>query len=259
MQRTHLKPDGIDQLNRKFEQRMLAQPLFLNSVPKAGTHLLRNIVRMFVPVPQQYKREFIQHPILHQHLAAFDKRTPLLSWGHLLFSDQASIELSGVRKVVLVRDPYTWVLSCARFLQSDQFSGLDHLKSEAITPEQMLNIVIFGIWQKLPSLAEHYTHNAVAWLGTDAYLVRFEELLEATRAIDSDESETYFSALFEACGLERPSDWRERVRIGADPAESGTAQQNINVRSDIPKVLPPVQRQLVDHVAPGLRQLLGYE
>ena len=259
MQRANLKPDAIDQLNRKFEQRVLAQPLFLNSVPKSGTHLLRNIVRMFVPVPQQYKREFIQHPILHQHLAAFDKRTPLLSWGHLLFSDQAAIQLSGVRKVLIVRDPYTWVLSCARFLQSDEFSGLDHLKTGAITPEQMLNIVIFGIWQKLPSLAEHYTSNAVAWLGTDVHLLRFEELLRAVRELDTDESDRYFASLLAACGIERPADWRERVRIGADPAQSGTAPENLTVQSGIPKVLPAVQKRLVDHVAPGLRQLLGYE
>jgi hypothetical protein len=214
---------------------------------------------MFVPVAQQYKREFIQHPILHQHLAAFDKRTPLLSWGHLLFSDQAAIELAGVRKVVLVRDPYTWVISCARFLQSDQFSGLEHLKSAAITPEQMLNIVIFGIWQKLPSLSEHYLHNAVAWMGTDARIVRFEDLKQAVENLDSRESELFFAELFDACGIIQPADWRERVAVGADPAESGTSVQNVQVRRDIPAVLPFVQQRLVDHVAPGLRQLLGYQ
>jgi hypothetical protein len=259
MQRVIVKPDTLDQQNRRFEQQPLAQPLFLNSVPKSGTHLLRNIIRMFVPVPQQYKREFIQHPILHQHLAAFDKRTPLLSWGHLLFSDQAAIELAGVRKILLIRDPYSWVLSCARFLQSDQFSGLDHLKSGAITAEQMLNIVIFGIWQKLPSLSEHYLSNAVAWLGTDVYLIRFEELKQAVATLDTDDSELYFAALLDACGIDVPVDWRERVRMGADPAESGTSEQNLQVRIDIPKVLPAVQQQLVDHVAPGLRKLLGYE
>lgn len=258
MQRAHLKPDAIDQLNRQFEQRVLPQPLFLNSVPKSGSHLLRNIIRMFVPVPQQYKREFIQHPILHQHLAAFDKRTPLLSWGHLLFSDQASIELAGVRKILLVRDPYTWVLAMARFLQSDQLSGLDHLKSEAITNEQLLNIAIFGIWQKQPGLNGFYMDGAVAWLGTDAHLVRYEELVQAVRTIDSDESDRYFQTLFDACGIERPSEWRERVLIGSDPAQSSTAQENLTIRRDIPKELPAMQKRLVDHVAPGLRQLLGY-
>ena len=68
-------------------------PVFLNSVPKCGTHLLRNIVRMFVPVEQQYHKTFIQHAILGQHMAAFNPATPMLSWGHLFFSDAAAIAL----------------------------------------------------------------------------------------------------------------------------------------------------------------------
>jgi hypothetical protein len=122
----------------------------------------------------------------------------------------------------------------------------------------MLNIVIFGIWQKLPSLSEHYLHNAVAWMGTPAYFVKFEELRNAVEDLDTDESEQYFADLFDACRINRPVDWRDRVRVGSDPAQSGTAEQNVNLRRDFPKTLPPMQRRLVDHVAPGLRQLLGY-
>lgn len=258
MQRANLKPDAIDQLNRRFEQRALAHPLFLNSLPKSGSHLLRNIVRMFVPVAQQYKRQFIQHAIFDEHRSAFQSQVPLLSWGHLLFSDRAAVELSGVRKVLLVRDPYSWVPSCARFLISDQFSGLDELKQEQVTAEQLLNLVIFGIWQKLPSLAEQYTHNVVAWLGTDAYLVRFESLVEAVGDLESPASERFFAQLLEACGIERPEDWKERVRLGSDPAESGTSAENIRVRKDIPARLPDLQRRMVDFAAPGLRPLLGY-
>ena len=56
-----LKPDTLDEENLKFEQRRLPHPLFLNSVPKCGSHLLRNIIRMFVPVDQHYNAQFIQH------------------------------------------------------------------------------------------------------------------------------------------------------------------------------------------------------
>ena len=45
-----LKPDTLDEENLKFEQQPLGHSLFLNSVPKCGSHLLRNVVRMFVPV-----------------------------------------------------------------------------------------------------------------------------------------------------------------------------------------------------------------
>ena len=60
----HLKPDTLDDENLKFVQQPLQHPLFLNSVPKSGTHLLRNIIRMFVPVEQQYKEQFVQQQIL---------------------------------------------------------------------------------------------------------------------------------------------------------------------------------------------------
>ena len=260
MHRVIVKPDDLDEQNRRFDQRPLDRPLFLNSVPKAGSHLLRNIVRMFVPVPQQYQRDFIQHASLRQHLGAFDPRLNLLSWGHLPFSDAASIELSGVRKLLIVRDPYTWVLARARFLVSEQFNGsLDHLKSEKIGVDQLINIMIFGINQRLPSLADTYTHHAVAWLGTDIHLMRYEELVGALRDLDSDETDAYFAALLEACGIDRPDDWRERVRIGADPTRSGTARENLSGRdAAIPAGLSTVQRRLVDYAAPGLRELLGY-
>ena len=83
--------DHLDDLNRNFKQARLQKPVFLNSVPKCGTHLFRNIVRMFVPVDQQYKKAFIQIPILRQHLDAFSQSRPWLSWGHMLFADRSAI------------------------------------------------------------------------------------------------------------------------------------------------------------------------
>jgi hypothetical protein len=48
---------------------------------------------------------------------------PHLSWGHLLFSDDAAIVLRHVRHIVQVRDPYDWVLARTRFFLSDTFQG----------------------------------------------------------------------------------------------------------------------------------------
>ena len=70
------KADNLDELNRNYAQTPLKGPVFLNSVPKCGTHLLRNIVRMFVPVEQQYHKTYIQHAVLGQHMAAFNPATP---------------------------------------------------------------------------------------------------------------------------------------------------------------------------------------
>ncbi|MDX1536124.1 hypothetical protein [Arsukibacterium sp.] len=255
------KPDTLNAINGNYQQSELKQPVFLNSVPKCGTHLLKNIFRMFVPVAQQYDRQFIQIPILHQHLAAFNAEQPKLSWGHLLFSDSSAIAVKEVRQLVIVRDPYDWVLARARFFLSDTFQGsMDHLKGGKVSVEQMLNMMIFGIYQKAPTLNEIYTHNAVAWLGTGSKLVRFEDVITHLKKLDTPQAEAFFADLLQPLGLAKlPADWRERVLAGADKEQSGTYRENLaGQKVELPAVLPDMQKQLVEYAAPGLRRLLGY-
>lgn len=259
--RIKVQPDTLDEENRHFVQRPLKTPLFLNSVPKSGSHLLRNIIRMFVPVDSQYNAEFIQHQFLQQHLAAFDRSKNRLSWGHLFCLGASQAALTGVRHVLLVRDPYDWVLARARFVLSNEFrGGLDHLKEPGVQIDDVLNLMIEGTRPQLAPLAITYQYNAVAWLGSGVHLMRYEDLIRALRDIEGTDAEIYFGALFEACGIERPNDWRERVRIGSDRKQSGTARENLTgVAAKIPTELPDEQRRLVDHVAPGLRSILGYQ
>lgn len=255
-----VKADTLNEENRRFAQRPLTQPLFLNSVPKSGSHLLRNIVRMFVPVDQQYDRDFIQWPNLQQHRQAFDPSQPMLSWGHLFFADASAIETAPSRRILLVRDPYDWVIARARFFLSENFSGnVEFLRSGALDAEELLTMMIFGIPAKAPSLNDIYEMNAAAWLGAKCHLVRFEELRQHVGKLDSIEAEHYFADLFDACGIQRPDDWVERVKVGSDPAQSGTARQNLaGVALELPETLGSRHRALVDYQAPGLRALLGY-
>jgi hypothetical protein len=263
MPRIIAKGDNLNELNANYSQRRLAAPLFLNSVPKCGTHLVRNIMRMFVPVDQQYHQAFIQHAILRQHQAAFSEAMPHLSWGHLLFSDDAAIVLRHVHHIVQVRDPYDWVLARARFFLSDTFQGaLEHLKGGNVAVDEVLNMMIFGIHGKAPSLGEIFTHNAVSWSGTKVKFLRFEDLLHNVKNIKTAEAETFFAGLLNDCGLgELPEDWRERVRVGSDRKQSGTARENLigGGTIEVPDELPDVHKQLVNYAAPGLRKILGYE
>ena len=256
------KPDGLNEINKRFNQAQLNNPVFLNAVPKCGTHLIRNIFRMFVPVEQQYHDMFIQIPVLHQHLMAFDSKQPKLSWGHLLFSDESAYAVHKVKQIIVVRDPYDWVLARTRFFLSDSFEGdLGHLKGPEFTVEQIFNMMIFGIYQKAPTLAEIFTHNAVAWMGTGAKFVKFEDMVFHIKNLDFPEAEVYFSDLFAHAGMGRlPDDWRRRVAIGSDREHSGTARENLlGTQIELPKQLPDKQKQLVDFAAPGLRALLGYK
>lgn len=261
MPSVRVKPDTLDEESRRFRQAPLRQPVFLNSVPKSGSHLLRNILRMFVPVEQQYQRDFIQWANLQQHLAAFDPASPKLSWGHLFLADASVIETAFARRILLYRDPYDWVIARARFFLSEQFLGnLDHLKSGALVTDELLTMMIFGLPAKAPSLNEIYELNAAAWLGARVHVVKFEDLVLHLRDLGDPGSEDFFGALLEASGIERPDDWRERVKIGSNPSQSGTARENLTgIAKDLPETLGPRHRALVDYHAPGLRALLGYQ
>jgi hypothetical protein len=107
-------------------------------------------------------------------------------------------------------------------------------------------------------MADIFLLNAVAWLGSDVHVVRFEELRGHCRKLDGPGAEQYFSTLLAACGIAMPADWRERVRIGSDPKLSGTARENLSGAIELPEQLPDKHKRLVDFAAPGLRPMLGY-
>jgi hypothetical protein len=257
-----MMPDApLDEEARRFELRPLAQPLFLNSVPKSGTHLLRNIMRMFIPVESQYRREAIQIANIAANVGAFSPHDNLMSWGHLLFSDTSAVAVRPARHLVLVRDPHSWVLASARFFLSDQYRGpLDTIKKGAVALEDVYNLMIFGAFDKNPNLQEIFTYNAIAWMAARAHIVRYEDILAHARAVDSTAAEAFFSDLLNKAGIEKlPADWRTRISIGADRRFSGTARESLTGGMDVPDVLPDAQKRLIEFAAPGVRRILGYE
>ena len=261
MPNVRVMADTLDNENLRFQQARLRRPVFLNSVPKSGSHLLRNVLRMFVPVDQQYRRDFIQWANMQEHLVAFDAAHPMLSWGHLFLADASVIETAPACRILLYRDPYDWVIARARFFISEQFSGnVDHLKSGALRTDELLTMMIFGLPGKAPSLNDIYELNAAAWLGARVHVVKFEDLARHVGGLDTPEAEQFFGTLLDASGIERPDDWRERVKIGSNPSQSGTARENLSgIARDLPDTLGARHRAFVDYQAPGLRALLGYQ
>ena len=261
MPRVIARQDTLNDVNADYAQARLKVPVFLNSVPKCGSHLMKNIMRMFVPVAQQYDNLFIQIPVVDQHRSAFDPQNPKLSWGHLLFADNSAIHLRPARHILMVRDPYDWVLARARFFLSDNFKGgIDHLKNGNVAMDEMLNMMIFGIHQKVPTMAEIFKHNCLAWMGTKVRLVKYEDMLQHVQALDSPAAKTFFTELLAYCEIDLPPDWQKRVLVGSDRKQSGTARENLSIGADqhIPDELPEMQKKLVNVAAPGLREILGY-
>lgn len=253
------KPDNLDEIGQRFERQGLKQSVFLNSVPKAGTHLIRNIMRMFVAPEQHWRREYIQHALLSRSRDAFLNSQPMISWGHMLFSDEAAVALRDTRHIVLVRDPYDWVLARARFYLSDEFQGnLEHIKNGGAEVEDVIMMMILGAHGRIPDLRDVFSMNAVAWMGSKAVVVRYEDIVANLKDLGSRRAEAFFGQLLADCGLDLPADWRERVEAGADPRESRTARENLQVTAEVPKTLSETHKRVVDFHAPGLRSLLGY-
>lgn len=253
-------PDNLDKRNPEFAQARLRKHLFLNSVPKSGSHLLKNIVRMFVPVDQQYSADFIQYPTLKQHAQIF-QGPPRLSWGHLLFGDGPAIVLKDARHILLVRDPYDWVTARARFFLSDNFqAGLDHMKQGRVDINEFLNMMIIGVHNLFPPMHDIYLNNAVAWLGTGVRVIYYEDIIKHVKNLDGKDAKTFFADLLGFADIDLPDDWKERVRIGSDRKQSGTARENLTLKGQkVPAELPEMQKKLVDYTNPGLRALLGYK
>ncbi|MDB5452722.1 MAG: hypothetical protein JWO33_1300 [Caulobacteraceae bacterium] len=255
--------DTLDERVVQFAQTPLKESVLINSVPKSGTHLLRNILRMFAPVEQHYHHEFVQLPLLREHGRSLMSDPPFLVSGHLVFSEESAFILHKARHILLVRDPYDWVLARVRFYLSDEFQqpNLEVLKTGFVAMPDLLNLMIVGGLSKMPSLLDIYSLNAIAWLGTKAQVVRYEDAVAAVSALGSPTSDAFFLRLFEAAGIDPvPSDWRERVDIGADRRQSRTARENLNLPAGlvVPDQLPDEQKRLVDFFAPGLREILGY-
>ena len=182
-----LKADKLNEINTQYTHTRLEKPLFLNSVPKCGSHLMRNIMRLFVPYDQHYKNTFIQFPTLKQDKIAWD--------------------------------------------------------------------------MKVPMLKEIFMHNGASWVGTQAQILKYEDLIKNLKEINTQEGEIFFKNLLSKSGINPiPADWKERVLEGSDRKHSGTARENLSGTTtvDIPKILPDAHKRLVDFAAPGLRKLLGY-
>ena len=262
MPEVSVAPDTINEESAKFTQTSLSRSVLLNSLPKSGSHLLRNILRMFVPVDQVYGPQFVQFPNLNQHLRAFDENANYLISGHLLYSDNTAILANRTNKILLVRDPYSWVLAQARFFVSDIVSSnFEHIKNGALTVDDLIGLMIFGMYKKSPPMRQQYELYTVGWLTSDAYMVRYEDLVENINSIETDAAKDYFAELLDRCGIAVPGDWTERVIIGADRKQSATARENINTGDSLfefPRELSEKHKQMVDFSAPGLRELLGY-
>ena len=257
--------------NARFQQVSLKQPTVLITVAKSGSHLVRNILCMFMPMEQQDYSHTDLAPIRENRIITSNT----FRWGHIGITPNAANVLQHAKKILLVRDPYDWVLSMARFTTTYLLSGRernhqphphdDIYRNKGVTIEELFSIIITGtdVRNQHPSLRSAYVPIAVGWKDLDVHMVKYETVCLHVKALregtDNDETREYFRQLVGAFNIALPDDWKERVIAGADKRLSMTARENLDHNYDIPAVLPDRFKRLVDFTVPGLREYLGYE
>jgi hypothetical protein len=257
--------------NVKFQHAPLKQPTVLITVAKSGSHLVRNILCMFMPWEQQEYGHTDLAPIRERKIITH----PSFRWGHIPLQPNSANVLQNAKKILLVRDPYKWVLSMARFATTYLVSGRDRnyqphpndsiYKEKGVTLDELLSIIITGadIRNQHPSVRSAFVPVAVAWSTVDVHLIRYEDICGHVKALndgtDTDETKEYFRQLVGAFNIDLPDDWKARVLAGSDRRISMTARENLRERYEIPNELPEKFKKLVNFTAPGLREYFNYE
>lgn len=257
-------PDDIDPIAGQFRPVQVETRTLLNSVPKSGTHLLRNIVRMFIGNYQTYRPFAVDHD-WHEHALGMGNPDKKFFCGHVNFGLKTLLASRDFNQVLLVRDPFDYVMSYARFFYSEEFQAPIALllRREGLPFNAALSVVINGVYDPqyyFASVGDVYRDNAIKWLRL-AHLVRYEDIIAAVQSIDEPRSELFLKDLLARFGiLDLPDDWRERIRIGVDPGISATASHQINLPegSETMGGLPEAARQEIEALYPGLRAALGY-
>ena len=204
----------------------------LNSLPKSGTVLLRNIFLHFFGT--EASEQATLEPGKIENFQTFEdlfKREKVFLTTHLPLYPQSSVffrSMGDARMVVLIRDPLENSYSLARHLMrpgQHRFNKLSKYILETGTPfEEVVYYCIRGYGMgggSVEGVVTRYTHY-VAWAGLGAKLVKYEDLLRAGRDLDADHAKAFFHDIADFLRFSLPENWQNRVREAFAPEKSWT-------------------------------------
>ena len=248
-----------------FQQTPLSSPIFINSIPKCGTMLIRNIILMFVPL-EEIHWPFVHNGNLETYAREMEIKRFKCFTGHMQRTSKSLVSLRGFRHILNIRDPRDYVLSYAHFFFTEQLYESSkmarHIQDNELGFDVAVDTLIRG-WkfkdQAHHGVLEMFTNNGLSWFGSNCHIVRYEELKKHVENVGSQESHVYFKSMFDFLGIELTEDWEIRVKKGADYRISKTSSEKMP--SDVARrwEMTPEQKELLEQWAPGLRAQLGYQ
>jgi hypothetical protein len=263
MEKIYNLPDEFDIVSDKYQNKPnLKNKIFLISVPKSGTHLLRNIIRVLINNENVY-RPFVQDYDFDGHLEAIKNEKYYFYTGHLNFHSYTYLNTINMRKILLIRDPYSVLISSCKFFYSDNHNSYikDFFIKNNITPSQSIDMLINGVYDNdvyIPSIGDIYKENAIKWFSS-SYVVKYEDLISGLDNLVNKKDEAYIKTLLKEIGFDcLPENWIEIIADGANPKWSKTSNLVFS-RNDICTYLTLDQRLQFEMLNPGLRNSLGYQ
>lgn len=187
------------------------RPILVNSVPKAGTHLLKRCLQLLPGVTETGLHADISQPLeaLRAGLAALPAGG--LASAHLVHRPDyvallAEVDLS---HLLMLRDPRDVALSLAEYIPRLEAHYL-HEHFLALTPDERLMACIAGLQEPCPAWDEVALRDIGAvfrqftpWLGEPGVrLVRFEELVGPQGGGSAEAQAHAVSGLAAALGIE---------------------------------------------------------
>lgn len=240
------KDSAATESSRKFKSIELQSSFLLNSLPKSGTILLRNILMHFVG-PDAINTTTLQpHDIyeFQQYPDLFPDKKPRGLVAHFPFYPQAVVfcrSVPNLRMVVQVRHPLDNSYSLARHISRPEMRDWDKLSEYIVDKGAPLSEVVFycltglkfaGV--EVEGVVDRYTR-FLAWRALGARLSKYEDLIQAIRELGSATSDQYFAGLLSDFGIGRPGDWEERVAAGSHGDLSWT-YTGIHERETAPEI-----------------------
>ncbi len=197
--------------------------VLLNSVPKAGTHLLKSIVAHMIGVP--FSEKFLDVYNFNDIWGCADEK-PAYFVGHLPFDLKFAIELRNVKHMLLIRDPAQLIIATARAAFDPRIDRPDYrfIRSNFSLREYVVMLArgyqIDGA--SVASFDQFLKDFMGDWLCQDVLVVDFDSVLAIAKNPSSDASRYSMERFAEVFGFDLPGDWIERTQAASNRSLSAT-------------------------------------
>lgn len=207
----------------RFQSITLDRQVFVNSVPKSGTHLLRNLLVHFFGhsgLPYFLTVDTLGNA---KPLAAHGR---CLMFGHLPFDGDSLFCVRGIPQILLMRDPVENLLALARAAYDPRIDRPDYVFARRfLTIREYMTALVQGYeieGVRVAPFDRFMQEFLMGWSSSSLLLIDYKEILAIVSRPNSPEAMEILSVLLDYCGSTLPPDWKERVEAAGNRGISST-------------------------------------